>query len=136
MHNFYGTTMCVLITTKLSSDLTVEIRKTWGGSRMKWPCRIAVSSQQGFDFVGKLHKHRSQRRDFKLVGWLIAKTATRRWFFFLNFQLWTQILRSKIDQLIYCQTDKIFCFVEALRKWWRRVAPQRRCILCPYNPML
>ena len=97
MSNFCSTTIRAFIMTKLSSDLTVEIRRTWGDSRMKEPCRITGSSEQEFDFVSKLQKHWPQRRDSKLVGWPIAKTATRRWYFFLNFQLWTQILRSVID---------------------------------------
>ena len=37
-------------------------------------------------------------------------------FLFSNFQLWTHILRSEVDQLIYSQTEKICCFVETLCK--------------------
>ena len=38
-------------------DLTVEIRRTWEELSMKVPCRITRSSQQNFDFVGKLQKY-------------------------------------------------------------------------------
>ena len=50
MSNFCGTTICVFITVKLSSDLNVEIRRTWEDSSMKVPCRITGSSYQDFDF--------------------------------------------------------------------------------------
>ena len=98
MPNFCGTAICVFITAKLSSDLTVEIRRTLGHSSKKVPSGITGSSQQDFDFVGKLQKYWPQRRYFKLVGWLIAKTAVQRWYSFFKFPVmdpqFTELYRS------------------------------------------
>ena len=50
MSNFCNKTICLFITAKLSSDLTVEIGTTRGDSSMKVHCRVTALSQQDFDF--------------------------------------------------------------------------------------
>ena len=82
---------------------------------MKVPCRITGSSQQDFDFVDKLQTLTPKEAS----NWLadsLQKPQYEDYFLFLSFQLWTHILRSEIDQLIYSQTEKICCFVETLCK--------------------
>lgn len=81
----WGTTIYVFKTTKLSSDLTVKLRRTWADSRMKVTCKTTRSSQQDFHFVGKLQNYWPKRRNFKLVGWFIAKITTGRSFSVLEF---------------------------------------------------
>ena len=133
MSNFCGTRICAFITAKLSSDLTVKIRRTWGDSDMKVPCGITGSSNQDFDFEVSC-KNTDPKGETS--NWLVDSLQKQQHednFLFLNFRLWAHILRSKIDQLKYSQN---MLFVETLCKWWRRVTLQRHCILCPYNPLL
>ena len=83
---------------------------------MKVPYRITGSSYQDFDFEVS-----SKNNDPKaeILNWLIdslQKPQHEDNFLFLNSHLWTYILRSEIDQLIYSQTANICCFVETLCK--------------------
>ena len=127
--NFWGTMICVFIKANLSSDITVEIWRTWEDSSKKVPCRITGLSHQDFDF-----KERCKTTDPKgqTSNWSVdslQKPQDKDNFLFLSFQLWTHILRSKIDQLTYPQTAKFCFFVETLCKWRRRVT-------LLYNPLL
>ena len=83
---------------------------------MKVPCRITGSSYQDFDFEVS-----SQNNDPKAEtsNWLVdsfQKPQHEDNFLFLNSHLWTYVLGSEIDQLIYSQTTNICCFVETLCK--------------------
>ena len=79
---------------------------------MKVPSRIAGSSLQHFDFeVSSKNTDPKEETSSWLVDSL-QKPQQEDDFLFLNFHLWTHILRSEIDQLTYSQMAKICCFLE------------------------
>ena len=82
MFNFCGTTICVFTMAKLSSELTFELRRAWGGSSMKVPCRIRESSQQGFDFVIKVVKILTPKKRLQIDWLTYCKNRNTKMIFF------------------------------------------------------
>ena len=83
---------------------------------MKVPCRVTGSSHQDFGFEVSC---KNTDPKGQTTNWLVdslQKPQHKDGFFFLNFQLWSHILRNEIDQLIYSQMHKKCCFVETLLK--------------------